>query len=85
MEVTVLGKRIVRKEDKKTEEVLENCVVHFKYIDDIVEGEAVRTVWVGNRCCPPENIVVGEKYDVFEFNGYVVRFCPQRITDNTLD
>lgn len=85
MQVTILGKRIVRKVDKVTGVIRENCVIHIKYLDDMVEGEAVRTAWVSNRCCPPEDIIVGAEYELSEFNGYIIKLLSSGQATNVKD
>ena len=73
MNTKVLGKKLVSGVDKNTGEARINSVVYFSYKDDSVEGVATSSVWVGAYCCPPEQIIVGNYYDLQERNNYVVR------------
>lgn len=76
MMVHVIGKRLAYGVDKKTGKKINNSVIHFVYDDDRVEGKAVDTKWIGAYCCSPNRIIVGNRYELEEFNNYVVKLEP---------
>ena len=55
--ITVLGKWAVEGIDKHTQESKINCIVYYSYYDEKVEGVAVKSRWVGDYCCPENQIL----------------------------
>ena len=76
MKIHVMGKRLTYGEDKKTGKKTPNSIIHFDYDDDRVEGRAVDTKWIGAYCRSPRQIIVGNWYELEEFNNYVVKLEP---------
>ena len=76
--VFVLGKRAVEGIDKHTQEAKINCIVYYSFYDETVEGVAVESRWVGDYCCPENQIIVGEQYDIEVAHNYVIKFEPTR-------
>lgn len=76
MLIQIIGKRLTYGVDKKTGNKIPNSVIHFVYDDERVEGKAVDTKWIGAHCCSPGRIIVGRRYEIEEFNNYVVKLLP---------
>ena len=76
MIVTVLGKEIKKGKSNKTGRDIDGCVIHTKYIDEKVDGEAVGTFWVSTNRFIPQNIELGQNYNMIENKGYAVVLEP---------
>ena len=72
--VTVLGKSAVEGIDKHTQEPKTNCIIYYSYFDEKVEGVAVESRWVGDYCCPENQITIGEQYEMEVARNYVTKF-----------
>ncbi|MGI6696659.1 MAG: hypothetical protein ACOX6O_10570 [Christensenellales bacterium] len=76
MKIQIIGKRLTSRLNKKTGQRVTDCVIHFTYEDKSVEGKAVATKWVGANYRSPNQIIVGNQYELEEFNNFVIKLAP---------
>lgn len=48
----------------------------YAYNDETFEGIPVGSIWIPIRFAKPENIKIGQIYDMKTHNGYVVKLKP---------
>ena len=80
MIVTVIGKQIKNGISHRTGRLVNGCVLHVKYVNDDVDGEAVGTYWLDVRCCKQQTIKIGQSYILEERNDYVIKIeCTKKL------